>query len=165
MNIATPPTLAGTVGYMGMKSLLFIIFSIPSYVFSGDSVVTLNGDFEGNGEVSYFKYNPANMSYGVDYYSSSKNKTYHYTVDVKGECGLLQLYKPNKAENKIVIDGSCMGQGAEVHEYIYEWSKENNRWCLRSEVTGEKSDVTSGAEADLTTTDVGGCRDFGKAED
>jgi hypothetical protein len=143
-----------------------LFFSCLSLVFgvavAGNSIVTIKGDFEGNGKVGYFKYDAANVENGVDYYSPSTNDTVHYSIDIKGECGLVQLYKPNGSKNKIVIDGSCMGQGAQVHEYIYEWNKQSNGWCLRSEVTGEKADSTSGSDADLTTTTVCGCIGFDK---
>jgi hypothetical protein len=45
---------------------------------------------------------------------------------------------------QIAIDGSCSSQGGRIFRQIYEWKKVFSNWCLVREITGEKTDVTSG---------------------
>jgi hypothetical protein len=145
-------------------SMTFLVLLLSGVAVAADSAFQVKGDFDGDGKTDYFQYDPQALQNGVDYYSSSNNKTYHFTVEIEGVCGDVQIYAPYQTKDEIAIDGSCTGQGAQVLEYIYKWDKQRNTWCLREDISGEKADITSGSTANLTTTKVNGCVPFGKAD-
>jgi hypothetical protein len=144
--------------------LCLIIFIISSSAAANDVAGTIKDNFEGKSSIEYFKYAPSDISAGVSYFSKSVGGVRRYKINVEGECNTLQIYKPYKSKNKIVLDGSCEGQGSQVHQYIYQWDKQYKDWCLREEISGERADRTSGSNEQLTTDKVKGCIPLGSGQ-
>jgi hypothetical protein len=138
-----------------------IIFVASGSAVTNDTGGTIKGSFEEEKSTEYFRYNPSDIFGGVSYFSSSVGGVRRYDINVLGECNTLQIYKPFKSKNTIVLDGSCDGQGSQVHRYIYQWDKRYTDWCLREEVSGERADRTSGSDIRLATDKVEGCIPFG----
>lgn len=148
-----------------MKNILYlIIFIFSSSAVANDASETIKDNFEGGRSIEYFKYDPLNIFAGVSYFSSSVGGVRRYSINVEGECNILQIYKPYKSRNRIILDGSCQGQGSQVHQYVYEWDKRYADWCLREEVSGERADRTSGSDEQLTTDKAKGCIPFGSGK-
>ena len=132
---------------------------------AASSPATIKGEFEGNGKISYFTYDAANIGAGADYFSSSTGKTRHYDIAIQGICDDVALYASSDEKNEVVLDGSCTGQGAQVDQYIYRWDHQRSAWCLAEEVTGEKADRVSGAHEHLEHSKFKGCTPLGATPD
>jgi hypothetical protein len=122
---------------------------------------TIKDNFEGESRIEYFKYDPSNLFAGVRYFSRSVGGIRRYEIKIRGECDSLQIYKPYKSKNQIILDGSCQGQGSQVHQYVYEWDKRYTDWCLRKEISGERADRTSRSDDQLVSVKVKGCIPLG----
>jgi hypothetical protein len=149
-----------------VRKLLYLFF----FVVSGSAVAnensgTIKDNFEGGSSIEYFKYDPANIFAGVSYFSASVGGVRRYIINLESECNGLQIYKPYKSKGKIILDGSCQGQGSQVHQYIYEWENRYKNWCLRAETSGERADRTGGSNDHLVTVKVKGCIPFGSGRD
>jgi hypothetical protein len=143
---------------------------LVAFVVSGSAVAngisgTIKDNFEGGSSIEYFKYDPANIFAGVSYFSASVGGVRRYSINMEGECDDLQIYKPYKSKGKIILDGSCQGQGSQVHQYLYEWENRYKNWCLRAETAGERADQTAGSNEHLVTIKVKGCIPFGSSRD
>jgi hypothetical protein len=143
----------------------FLISALSGGVMANDVTEMIKGNFEGGKGVQYFKYDPNNIFSGVDYFSSSVGGVRHYDVIISGECEIMQFYKSNVSKNTVVLDGSCEGQGSQVHQYIYKWDSKSKNWCLRQEIVGERADRVSGLGEQLSTQHVTGCLPLGVGED
>ncbi|WP_175689855.1 tetratricopeptide repeat protein [Burkholderia anthina] len=67
--------------------------------------------------------------------------------------------------NLLAVDGSCSSQGGQIYRYIYRWGASYKSWCLIRQISGEKSDITSGMV--VPTEDVlrvSGCAPIGKTD-
>jgi len=149
----------------GAVQLFFVLLMFFSLVRVCGGMETLEGNFEGTGRIEYFEYDPSNLSAGARYFSSSVNGVRFYNIRVAGECSLLQMYVPNNARNKVILDGSCAGQGSQIHQYVYQWDQRYQNWCLRNETTGERGDFTSETSERLINVKVKGCIPFGSGKD
>jgi hypothetical protein len=148
--------------YDMVKNVIYAtIFLISGSVAANDAEKIIRSNFEGEREIQSFKYDPSNISAGVRYFSSSVGGIRHYVINLQGECDALALYRPYNSRNQIVLDGSCTGQGSQVHQYLYEWDKRYTDWCLRKEVSGERADRTSGSDERLDIDKVKGCIPLG----
>jgi hypothetical protein len=134
-------------------------------VAAGNPAAIIKGEFEGNGKVSYFTYDAANIAGGADYFSSSTGKVRHYDIAIQGVCDSVELYASDGKKNEVVLDGSCSGQGAQVDQYVYRWDSQRSEWCLKEEIVGEKADQPSGVAEHLTHNSFSGCTLFGAQPD
>jgi hypothetical protein len=137
---------------------IFITFGLTASSGAGE---TIKGNFEGGNRAQYFEYDPSNIYAGVSYFSSSARGIRRYRLSLQADCGFLRIYRPYNSKNQIMIDGSCTGQGSQVHQYLYEWDKRYMDWCLRKEISGERADRTSGSDERLDIEKVKGCIPLG----
>jgi hypothetical protein len=141
-----------------MYLIIFITFGSVAASGAGE---TIKGNFEGGNKTQYFEYDPSNIYAGVSYFSSSVGGVRHYKINLESECNTLGIYRPYKSKNQMILDGSCTGQGSQVHQYVYEWDKRYADWCLRKEVSGERADRTSGSGERLDIEKVKRCVPLG----
>ena len=148
-----------------MKLLIWLFGSIFSNSGAATEVAkTLTGNFEGGSGAEYFRYDPSNISAGVRYFSKSVGGVRFYDINVEGDCNVLRIYASFGSKNKIVLDGSCEGQGSQVHQYVYRWDKQYKDWCLAEEVSGERPDRISGSDERLKVQQVSGCVRLGSGQ-
>ncbi|WP_269508461.1 tetratricopeptide repeat protein [Burkholderia sp. IMCC1007] len=152
---------------MNRKIVLSIIF-FYFFFLEGSDVWALadknqiTGDFEGIGKPGVFASAITRDGLSIQYYSPSLRKTLSYRVEKFDECSMMGMYIIPHT-NFLTIDGSCASQGGQIYRYIYKWSAGNKDWCLIREISGEKTDVRSGAV--VPTEDVSrvsGCATIGK---
>jgi hypothetical protein len=82
---------------------------------------------------------------GIDitYKSNSPLKLYSYHIKNMDECNTVDFYQ---VENSpfVAVDGSCAGQGGQIHIYLFVWDKRFLNWCMRREIVGERADLPGG---------------------
>lgn len=139
---------------------LLALCASPAWALSNNNKMV--GDFEGVGEFGAFTSEVANNGLNIQYYSPSLQRSLSYRVEGFDECSMMGIYIIPHT-NLLTVDGSCSSQGGQIYRYIYKWSANEKNWCLIRQVTGEKSDITSGTV--VPTEDVlrvSGCSTIGK---
>jgi len=101
----------------------------------------VTSDFEGNGLMGIFEKLPTSDGIKVTYKSNSMRKVYSYHINNMDECGSVDFY-PIKGSPFVAIDGSCVGQGSQIHVYLFIWEKNYSNWCMRREIVGERADIS-----------------------
>ncbi|MEX3984674.1 tetratricopeptide repeat protein [Paraburkholderia sp. EG287A] len=111
-----------------------------------NSPFIISGNFEGGIASGKFIYtvDSSGMGLKIRYYSPSIGKTIDYKVSKYDKCSAMVLYAIQDT-NRVVIDGSCPGQGGQIYKNVYAWNANQKNWCLIREIIGEKADVSSGA--------------------
>jgi hypothetical protein len=132
MNIRTPL----------VKLTIFFLLNTNSMA-SNFSRNQMTSDFEGNGLTAVFEKFPESNGIGVTYRSSSMRKLYSYNIKYMDECGSVDFY-PIVGSPFVAVDGSCIGQGSQVHVYLFIWEKYYSNWCMRREIVGERADISDG---------------------
>ncbi|WP_186105771.1 tetratricopeptide repeat protein [Burkholderia gladioli] len=153
---------------MNKRNLLNFVF-VCCFAFSGWALASpdknkITGDFEGIGKAGVFTSELVSGGLSVQYYSPSLQKTLSYRVKNFDECSMMGMYVVPHTK-LLAIDGSCSSQGGQIYRYIYRWSADYKNWCLIRQISGEKSDVTSGTV--VPTEDVlrvSGCAPMGEID-
>lgn len=151
---------------MNRRSILGIAF-LYSFTLGAHSAWALTdknkvtGDFEGIGKPSTFTSEVSHGGLNVQYYSPSLQRTLSYRVNNFDECSMMGMYIIPHTK-LLAIDGSCSSQGGQIYRYIYKWSSSNKNWCLIRQISGEKSDITSGTVVPTENVlRVSGCATIG----
>ncbi|WP_175834581.1 tetratricopeptide repeat protein [Burkholderia anthina] len=152
------------------KKIIFGVIFLCSFVLSTSSICAVTdknkvtGDFEGIGESGVFTSEAVRNGLNIQYYSPSLQRTLSYRVENFDECGMMGMYIIPHT-NLLAVDGSCSSQGGQIYRYIYQWGASYKNWCLIRQISGEKSDITSGTV--VPTEDVlrvSGCASIGKSD-
>ncbi|WP_155631494.1 tetratricopeptide repeat protein [Burkholderia cepacia] len=143
-----------------IASIFCLILGVaPAFASSGN--LELKGDFEGNGKVGVLTYSSDSNEMHISYRSPSLNRSLSYVVKNFDECSMMGL-SIVPYTGMLDVDGSCASQGGQIYRYIYQWSKKDVNWCLIRQITGEKSDITSGAVvATEAVSRASGCSPLG----
>lgn len=93
----------------------------------------------------------------LSYRSPVSGKQLRYVVPPFDECSQMGAYEARDG-NRVVVDGSCTGGGAQAFMHVYAFNRAADALCLARLVSGERADPREGEVLpSLEVQRVGGC--------